>query len=400
MTVAAQPLPLTFQNPTWRTVRGLLWVGATGLAVGLPALGGAIYLDGPATRTGGASTACVMTAALGLPVTGAMVLSALLTIPAARKADRIFDEFRGHHTLAEWAYTRVEWERYIRSEEGRLRKVGWGAAGLVGLPALGLGAVIAWASHETAQGRAKGLLIAVAVAVGLAAAVLVANRLYIAARRRRLGECPRGVIGRQAMFCGGDFAFWGSYMLELQSAARVEQNGLQVIEFIVGPGGAGRAITGAATVAMAFAGRASSPSNMTRRSVVLVPDGRTAEADAVLQAIVGSAPAGIVPSTTGAAHVSVVATVPPRRAPAVSPRATAAPLASTSPPRARSRWWWAATIALLVTGLALMMRGADRPGQLRTAMLITGFLMWCAAAITFLIAAVLTVRQAWHRRAA
>ena len=429
-----EPPPFTYHNPIWRLVRIFLILAAALAVLGVPALLATVHLDAPATRDSGVAAACLVVAALALPGAVAMLLSALLTIPNARKADRVFESFRKHECLAEWTYADAEWRSYVLSEETRLGKAGFVIAGLVGGVCLAVWLIIAWSAGSTWQGRLIGMALGAAGSMAVAGIILGSNRLYIVARRRRLSSCPRAFLGRNALFCGGDFAYWGSNMLALRSARLLEGQPPQ-LEFIVGTGGAARNIALAADVVSTLAGHATGTSRMTWRYTVLIPKGRMTEAQAALRTILAppeeipaAAPASTAPAAAhptalpqappkpAAAHLTaqpppkpaaIPAATPPRPIPASSPSAHAGLARASQPGRrlhlpawtARPAAWWWTTAALVFGGLGMFLISGAFHGGAETATAVLGLFMWCAAPITLIAAAVVTVKH-WHSRSA
>ena len=203
--VSANELPpFIYHNPIRRIIRVFLVLSLVCVAAGIPALFGVIHLNGPDTRNGALATTCLVVTAISLPGAVAMLLSALLTIPNARKADRCFESFRQHDCLVDWTYSDSEWRRFMLSEKKRLQKAGWVWSGFVGVILLAVWLVIAWSANSQWHGRMIGMFLGAAAALAVTAIILACNRLYIFTRWRRLSSCPRAFLGRNAIFCGGD----------------------------------------------------------------------------------------------------------------------------------------------------------------------------------------------------
>jgi hypothetical protein len=251
----------------------------------------------------------------------------LLTIPNARKADRCFDSFRTHDCLAEWAYGEDEWQRYVRSEEKRLRKAGWVVAGFVGVILLVVWSIIAWFATSGGRGRIIGMSFGTAAALSIAGIIVGCYRLYIWKRRRRLSSCPRAFIGRNAIFCGGDFAYWGSNMLVLRSA-RLLEGDVPQLEFMIGTGGAAVKIARIADLVNTVAGHPTVTSQMTWRYTVLVPEGRTAEAAAALSTILKPEPRKTVVIPVAKAQTVLPLAASPSPQSQANPQPVKAPRAS------------------------------------------------------------------------
>ncbi len=375
---------VNFDNPAWRIVRRFWWLAAAGAAVGTPAALGAWHLSGPATRDGGPATACLAVAALGLPLTAAMVLCGLLTIPNAVRTGQHLEAFGRHECLADWTYPPAEWRRYVAGEEGRLRRVGRALAALAGGLVLFVGLVAGIASPTHGRDRVVGLLVGPTVAVAVAAVAVGCSHLYVVARRRRMAAFPRAVIGRQAVLCGGTFTLWGSNMLVLRSARLVDGTP-PLLELVTGMGGAGLGVARVADVVNLAGGHYSGASNATYRYTVPVPDGRLDEARAVLQTILGPAAAPPPPATVVEA-AGVTATPPPPGAtpPVATPRSRA---------WRRARRAWAAAAGLLGVGFALLVASVapgPHPGGLWQGVGILGFVMGCAAPVAAVVATAFT----------
>lgn len=382
--------PVSYHNPIRRIIRAFVVLAAIFATVGVPALVGVIHLNRPETRNGPAATTCLVVAAISLPGAIAMFLSALLTIPNARKADRCFDSFRKHDCLAEWTYGKNEWRRYVRSEEKRLRKTGWVMAGFVGVILMAVWLVIAWFANSSGRGQIIGMLFGMAAAISVAGIILGCYRLYIWTRRRRLSSCPRAFIGRNAIFCGGDFAYWGSNMLVLRSA-RLLEGDVPQLEFVIGTGGTALTIARFADLVNTVAGHPTGTSQMTWRYTVLVPEGRTAEAAAALSTILQPEP-------------RKPAVIPVAKAQTVSPMAASPrPQPQSNPQPAKtaraSAIWWQVTAGLLLVGLGMLL-ASDSVGQRAGKVVgMIGFLMWCASPVTLIVASRRSI-QRWRSRAA
>ena len=295
----------------------------------------------------------------------------LMAVSMARAADRTFDAFRRGERLVEWAYGPAEWRRYVAAEEGRLRRVGRAIAGLIGVPVLGIGTVAAVTANHNGDAGPIAYVVAVAAAAGGAGIGLGFNRLYIAARRRRLSPNPLAIVGPNAVYSGGDFAVWGSHGQELRSARWVEGTPA-VLAFVVGPAGSGRQSPCTGGALRATGRVVSSKGDVVRRFTVPVPDGRRDEALVVLRAFEEPAVAAAEPDGVAAAPSTPAAAVATRPA---GPRVAV--------------WWWA-TVAAFVGGLALMVVGDKATA---TAALGVGFLVFCLTPVTALVATVKTIRR-------
>ncbi len=379
--------PFKYHNPVRGIIRAFLFITAVLAAVGVPALLGVIDLNRPETRNGPAATACLVIAAISLPGAIAMLLSALLTIPNARKADRCFESFRTHDCLAEWTYGEDEWQRYVRSEEKRLGKTGWVVAGCVGVILLVVWSIVAWFANSSGRGRIIGMSFGTAAALSISGIILGCYRLHIWKRRRRLSSCPRAFIGRNAIFCGGDFAYWGSNMLVLRSA-RLLEGDVPQLEFVIGTGGAAVKIARLADLVNTVAGHPTATSRMTWRYTVLVPEGRTAEAAAALSTILKPEPrkAAAIPAATPQTISPV--TPPPHAQLPSSPQPAKAPRVSAI--------WWKVTAGLLLVGLGMLLASASLGQPAGKLVAIIGFLMWSASPVTLIVASHRSI-QRWRR---
>jgi len=240
-------------------------------------------------------TGWAVTAAMGLIGTVAMLIGAACVVPSARKTERTLAEFRNGHCLAHWTFTNEQWQAYIELLP-RLRPKGqrWFliffqiVVTMILVAFLGLfGWLIIVAARMTAN--AAGIEWTVS-AMGVPAACLVLLAVFFTrflreGRERRLAS-PWACIGRDAVYCGGDFNYWGSHTVALHDA-RLLPESPAIVELVIGPNERAQQIATAVSLLGRFAGHAvpTSAQNQRRRCYVPVPAGAEAEAENLVKTL-------------------------------------------------------------------------------------------------------------------
>lgn len=333
-----------FRNPSRKAIRLLMILAAIFLAAGLPPVFFISHLGivkgQPMTNFQGA---CMLCMAIGLPLGVAMLLSALLTIPTARQTDRHLSEFLSGHFLADWTYTPEQWGAFVASEARRFHRAAWIYFGIFMVPSAGIGLFIAWMASATTDSKVLHCMFVLAGAVVVSVPYFALARIYARRHHAQLLAYPKAYIGRNAVYCGGDFNFWGSGMRGLDSA-RILPGDPPMLEVIIGLS-KGAARTAAVIDSINFAALTPTyTSGMKARQVIPIPFGCEAQAQEIVNTLIKPPPSPAPPhpkitpphvSTPPAAHAS--------KAPATPP--TAAML------HHRAHRWWRITAAMLVLGL-------------------------------------------------
>src|ERR1700722_10388927 len=132
---------------------------------------------------GGASVdtrqACYLTVWINSPLMLAMVFSALLTIPTARKADREFDQFRRGDLLVRWEYSPAFWLPYVEAETRRLRKAAKGGFCLIFGPLGVLAIYIGYMVARDSESKIEVTAIVITLLAGLTSIYIVSAKAVI-----------------------------------------------------------------------------------------------------------------------------------------------------------------------------------------------------------------------------
>ncbi len=276
--------PLCLVNPFRRFVRNFLIMAALFFAVGAAAI---LICALPVARSfgpnSGATTAIILTLALCVPLTVAMLVSVLFTLPSVRRAERAFAEYRNGHYLARWNCSPEEWRAYVEEvARGMIKMNWWFAAAILGLTCIP-GIAATWNADNTLPAKI-GLTLLMP-----GGTLIIGGTIYgiirLAGRRRRnrlLAAAPQVFIGSDAVYCGGEFGFWGSGMRALKSVTLL-QGPPKTLEFNIGLTRAGEAAF-AAVGTTGFAVRHPLPfSSFNNRQLVPIPAGAEAEAEQIAQ---------------------------------------------------------------------------------------------------------------------
>jgi hypothetical protein len=165
-----------------------------------------------------------------------MLICAAFTIPAARRASRMIERMQRGEALAHWVYPPEFWKAWVMRERRWFGLATWGAIAFL----LFMGGVIVYAllttSPEVNPTHRRDAAIAGCAAVVVIALILAGVRAYRRRRTDRLLRCGECYLLRDAVYVGGDFAFWNAQMRGLYSATLVDadEHGPAVIELTIG----------------------------------------------------------------------------------------------------------------------------------------------------------------------
>jgi hypothetical protein len=279
-----QPDDVVLVNPFRRLARVFLGLAVMFLVVAAAA---GLALLHPAVQPKRPPGPLVLTLAvvimLGLCFFISMTLAALLTWPGLRRAERVLREFREGRYLVRWDYSPEEWEAYVASLERDVNKINWWIAAVILVP-LWIAAIAgAWTLNRTLSAKIGWGLLLVTVSLIVAGAIAAGVRFVRGRRCRRLREAtPRAYIGPQAVYCGGDFNFWGTAMRELQSVRRLP-GPPPVVEFIIGMSQRAKNASTAVTLVTAVSGHPAHMASYTMRHIVPIPTGAEADAERLVR---------------------------------------------------------------------------------------------------------------------
>jgi hypothetical protein len=279
-----QPDDVVLVNPFRRLLHVFLKLAAFFLVVAAAAGLGLLH---PAAQLKRPPSNFVLTLAvvimLGLSFFVSMALAALFTLPSVRRAERILGEFREGRYLVRWNYSPDEWEAHVASLERDVNKTNWWAAAAIFVPIWIALVAGGWSAGRTLSAKIGWSLLLVAVSLIVAGAIAGGVRFVRGRRCRRLREStPRAYIGSQAVYCGGDFNFWGTAMRELQSLRRLP-GPPPVLEFIIGMSQRAKNATTAVSLATLASGHPAHVSSYAMRHLVPIPTTAEAEAERLVR---------------------------------------------------------------------------------------------------------------------
>lgn len=195
----------TLFNQPRHSVGIFLRLGVVFLVAGLAALG---ILAAGSGITDGWQACLLLAMALFLPGALAMLLSALVTLPAARRAACEIRGFSQGASLVHWGYGPELWSWYVNSEGRRIRRVGWWMGLAVFAFAAVVGQIIVWVTPGAVGGKVLWSLAALGIATAMGLGIGGIYFLYAARRGRRLQGDGQAFVSTTAAYCGGDFAYW------------------------------------------------------------------------------------------------------------------------------------------------------------------------------------------------
>jgi len=376
-----------FNNTSRRVIRVFLAI-ATGFAV--IAIAPLVVLWIQSFR-GGASAdtrqGCFLMVWITSPLMLAMLFSALLTIPTARKADREFDQFRGGDLLVRWEYSPDFWLPYVEAETHRLRGASKGGFGLIFGPLGVLALYIVYFVTRDSENKIEVIAIIVALLAGLMSIYIVSAKAVIRFRRNALLDCPRAYIGRSAIYCGGIFDFWGSQLRALQSVRLLPGHAPPgVLEFVIGL--TDRAAVAFNTVSI-LAMRPGFLSSYSARQVIPIPPGeesRAAEIVTLLRSPEHMAPPVKATQPQVSSHPAMpIAVAQPAFVPLKKPPALSGVHHDPRSLREKAVRWFILTVILLIGGLGLFLLAIPidsgrpagaQPSSLATGIEVAGLFAW------------------------
>ena len=264
-------------NQPRHSVGNFLWLAAVFLVAGLAAWG--ILAAGSNGRPAGDGweTVLLLVGALFVPGGVAMLLSALVTLPAAWRAAREIRGFQEGASLVHWVYRPELWSWYVGDETRRIRRLGWRMGLGVLAFAAAVGQVIVWATPGAVGGKVLWSLVALGIAAAMGSAIGGIYFAYAARRSRRLQGDGQSFISASAAYCGGDFAYWGHSLLGLQRIELIPAGtgeGPAFLQLTLGYSPSAGAFVRAVDMLMLLLGRPLLMSSMLVRRRIPVPPGQ------------------------------------------------------------------------------------------------------------------------------
>lgn len=336
----------TFYNLPGRVARMFFILAWPLIAIGTPS---GVYLFRHPHQADGSFTTLEGFAVAGfiaLPFAGACFLIALLTLPSAWRAKKIFAEFSAGNYLARWKYDDKYWSDYIAGEDRRLQKM----SNLAFWCFFGLGifiVIMMWVNApESTRGKLIDASVIMASTISCGIAFFGIVRGYSSNRCRRLAKCGEAIVASHAAYMGGDLAFWG-YGLHALQGARYISGDPAMIELVVGLNDAARTASTLVTTLGVLALQSNYSAGMSQTQLVPVPPGSEAVAKELVKKI-GELNFPPPPVQTDAMHASPTTTIKP--APVVKP---AKPPVTNEALQRRARRWWHMTFTLAILGVSL-----------------------------------------------
>ena len=269
----------TLFNQPRHTVSNFLWLAVAFLVAGLAALG--ILVAGSGGRMSGVKngweTGLVLAMALLLPGALAMLLSALVTLPAARRAALEIRGFQEGASLVHWVYSPELWSWYVNDEARRIRRVGWWMGLGVCAFAAVVSEIIVWATPGAVGGKVLWSLVALGIATGIGSAIGGIYFTYATRRGRRLQGDGQAFVSASAAYCGGDFAYWRHSLWGLRRIDLIPAGtggGPAILELTLGYSPSARTFVRGLDILMMLLGRPMLMSLMTVQRRIPVPPGQ------------------------------------------------------------------------------------------------------------------------------
>lgn len=137
-----------------------------------------------------------------------MLISAAATVPSARRAGRLIAGMQGSEALAHWVYSPPFWRAWVLADRRGLGKFIWGGSGVVAV----LGAIIVAAliSTPATTGPVPWGVVMVMATITIGTILIIMGGMFAYRRRRtrRLLACGECWLLNDAVYIGGDFAYW------------------------------------------------------------------------------------------------------------------------------------------------------------------------------------------------
>ncbi len=241
--------PVIF-NQQQRFVRVLMLLAGAMAAIGV--ISGIIA----ALRLGNASGVAAIIAVIFGVFCISILISTAATVPAARRASRMIKRMQSGEALAHWVYPTDFWQAWVERERRRFGFAMWGAIAFV----MFVGGVIVYALVSTSPDvnptHNRDAAIAGGVALIVIGFILAGKAVYRRRRTNRLLACGECYLMSDAVYIGGDFAFWNAQLRSLSGAAiRPAQNQRPaVIELAIGMSRGAASATRAVGTASLIAG--------------------------------------------------------------------------------------------------------------------------------------------------
>jgi hypothetical protein len=249
------------------------------------------------------------------------------------------------------------------------------------------------------------------MAIGALAIAALAIWLFVLigrAKRTRVANRPRVIIGRDAMYCGGDVLLWraaGNGLYRAHVTLADAPTGVSWLEVVIGISRGSKKVAQAADLAMLAVGRASFVSSYQISRRIPVPRGEEETARQICRIILaGDLPPVPIPAPTkpptritqSPSPTAVQSPLPPLPSTIFNPTPTVA-----EPPINQGRNWWKITVWFLGSGAAMFIitvadsfRTGGKPSPIGTFFGLIGAIIALLSLIPLTIAIVKTIRRA------
>jgi hypothetical protein len=395
-----EPLDAPLPNNVWRLVLGFLYTSLLFLIPSLICFLISLHI----TRTTQAGTGWLMASIILLPLGLAMLFSAAITSFSAWRAGQALANLSQGHYLVSWTYLPEDWSAYCEQQVKTLRGIGWALAIIFAATALLLGGISL--SLPAGKRSAPGFM-----ALGTLAVAALAIWIFVwigRTKRTRVASRPRVIIGRDAMYCGGDVLLWraaGNGLYRAHVIPADTPTGASWLEIVIGISRGSKKVAQATDLAMLAVGRASFVSSYQISRRLPVPRGQEETAQQICRIILAGPPS---PATAPPPHpyprpqphppsITAPHPLPSESHPAAQHRADP----TASPPAEHGHHWWKITAWLLGSGVALFgiavadsMRTGGKPSRIETIFGAIGMILALLSLIPLTIAIATTIRRA------
>jgi hypothetical protein len=393
-----EPLDAPLPNNVWRLVHGFLYAALLFLIPSLICF----LISRHVARPGQGTTGWLLASLICLPLGLAMLMTAAITSFSAWRAGQALANLTKGNYLVSWTYSPEDWSAYCEEQVKTLRGIGWALAIIFGAVAILLGGI----SFCLPPGKRSAPGLMALGALAMAALAIWTFVLIGRAKRTRVANRPRVIIGRDAMYCGGDVLLWraagnGLYRAHVNPADT--PTGTSWLEVVIGISRGSKKVAQAADLAMLAVGRPSFVSSYQISRRIPVPRGEEETARQICRIIL----AGDSPPHPAPAKPPSPITHTPSPTPAHAPLP---PLPSTifhstptvaEPPKNQGRNWWKITLWFLGSGAAMFIitvadsaRTGGKPTTVGTSCGVIGLILALLSLIPLTIAITATIRRA------
>jgi hypothetical protein len=379
------PLP----NNVWRVVRGFLYIAALFLIAVL-----ICYLMAHHTSTTSGGSGWLLAALICLPFAIAMLMSAAITSFSAWRAGQALADLSKGNYLVSWTYSPEDWAAHCDEKAKGLRAIGWAFVILLTVFTIMFGIITI--ALPSGKRLVPGCIAAGSAILGLL--IIWICRLLGQAKRARVATFPCAVIGRDALYCGGDALLWraaGNGLLGARGIPPATPHGLCRLELIIGLAPTARKVTRATDIILFFVGQPAFVSGYRVIKHVPIPRGQEETAEHLCQIMLAGPPS---PASTPPPHPDSI-TAPHTLA--CESHLAAQHHANSTPPHAEPKHrLWKITAWLLGSGAVLFsitiadsLRTGGKPSRIGSFFGVVGVILAVLSLFPLLLAIAATIRR-------